>query len=126
MLRRHSQCRRHGATLVEAAIVYPVLCLLLLCGLLLWQRVTLYQQLAMLAREGARYASVRGYAYSVDTGSTAATSTSVQTYVRGKAPSGFTTSSLTVTTTWNTDNHITHTSGSSTIKNTVSVTVSYP
>jgi Flp pilus assembly protein TadG len=127
MLRRHSPRHRRGATLVEAALVYPTVFMLILGAIVAGLGVSRAQQMALLAREGARYASVRGAQFATDTGNAAATSTAIQTYVRGKA-AGMNTGSLTVTTTWNTSNSLTHTSGSppSTIKNTVSVTVSYP
>ena len=52
--------RRHGAVAVEAAIVYPVLFFLLLAMVLGGIGVFRYQQVALLAREAARYAAVRG------------------------------------------------------------------
>jgi Flp pilus assembly protein TadG len=125
MFRRHRPCRRRGANLVEAAIVYPVVLLLLLGVIVVGLGMFRYNQVAELAREGARWASVRGAQYSSDTGNAAATSTEVGNYVKGLA-AGLDPNSLTVTTTWNTSNALTHTSGNLTIKNTVSVTVSYP
>src|SRR5262249_15859062 len=73
----HRQPRR-GVSHVERAIIYP-LTLLLLPGILIGGLgIFRYQQVASLAREGARYASVRGakYAQSVP-GATAATQSDV-------------------------------------------------
>ena len=125
MLRRHSPRHRRGATLVEAALVYPTVFLLIIGGIVLGLGVSRAQQMASLAREGARWACVHGAQFATDTGNAAATTTTIQDYVRGKA-AGMDTNSVTVTPTWTTTNALTHTSGSSTIKNTVSVTVSYP
>jgi len=130
VLRRHRHDQRRGAALVEAALVYPVLWLLIIGVIVGGLGVVRHNQVALLAREGSRYASVRGAGYAKPlseggTGSTAATTTTIQDYVRGKA-AGLDTTQVTVTTTWNTSNALTHTSGSSTIQNTVSVTVSYP
>src|SRR5262245_3304026 len=125
MLRRHSQYQRRGAILVEAAIVYPVLFLLIIGMVVGGLGVFRYNRVASLAREGARYASVRGAQFATDTGNAAATTTAVENHVKSMA-AGLDTNSLTVTTTWNTSNALTHTSGSSTVQNTVSVTVSYP
>jgi Flp pilus assembly protein TadG len=105
---------------VEVALVYPLLLTMIIGVVILGVVLFCYQQVAMLAREGARYASVRGTQYAADnTGRTAATSGDIQTYVRGKA-AGLDTGSLRVTTTWPTGND-TSTPG----KNKVSVVVEY-
>jgi Flp pilus assembly protein TadG len=119
MLRRHSQYRRQGATLVETALVYPVFLLLTIAVIVVGLGVFRYNQVADLAREGARWASVRGTQYASDTGNPAYTSTTVRSYVRGLA-AGLDPNSLTVTTSPSAA------PDSSTVgKNTVSVTVSY-
>jgi Flp pilus assembly protein TadG len=120
MFRRHSQCQRRGTSLVEAAIVYPVALLLTIGVIVAGLGVFRYQQVASLAREGARYASVHGTQYATDTGNAAYTSTAISTYVMSKA-AGLNTSSLTVTT-----SPATAPDSSTPGKNTVSVTVSYP
>ena len=59
---------RRGATSVEFAIVASTV-LLLLIGLIVGALgVFRYQEIARLAREGARYAAVRGEAYARTTG----------------------------------------------------------
>jgi len=68
---------RRGATTVEFAIVSSVV-LLLLIGLIVGSLgVFRYQEIGRLAREGARYAAVRGDNYSQTTGRPAATSDEV-------------------------------------------------
>src|SRR5438034_8528655 len=60
MFLRSHRPRRRGTTAVEAAIVYPVVLLLTLGLAIVGLGVFRYQQVAALAREGARYASVHG------------------------------------------------------------------
>lgn len=68
---------RRGATVLECAVVYPVF-LLLVIGLIVGGLgVFRYQEVAALAREGARYASVRGTRYEFSTGQKAATPANV-------------------------------------------------
>jgi len=52
--------RREGSALVETAIVYPVLFLLILGIIMIGIAVFRYQQVAHAAREGARWAAVHG------------------------------------------------------------------
>ena len=59
---------RRAALAVEAAFVYPVLFLLLLGLIVGGIAVLRYQQVACLAQEAARWASVRGSDYQKDTG----------------------------------------------------------
>ena len=61
-----------------------------------------YHYVAEAAREGARYAMVRGSACTSFSSACPAASSDVQTYVRGLAYPGITSSLLTVTTTWST------------------------
>jgi Flp pilus assembly protein TadG len=69
---------------VESAVVYPVTLMLLIGTMVVGLGNFRYQQLQSLAREGARYASVRGPNYAAS-GGTQATAASVQTYLRGRA-----------------------------------------
>ena len=64
-------CRlpRRGMAAIEAAIVYPVFLLLLLGIILGGNAIFRYQQTALLAREAARWTSVRGADYQADTNS---------------------------------------------------------
>jgi Flp pilus assembly protein TadG len=64
--RRTPNRNRRGAAMVEAAIVLPVLMTVMLGLIIGAMGIFKYQQVALLAREGARYASVRGYASTSD------------------------------------------------------------
>lgn len=67
---RHYQRRtgRPGATVVECAFVLPATFFLLLGLLVGAMGVFRYQEVATLAREGARYASTHGYQWRKDSG----------------------------------------------------------
>jgi Flp pilus assembly protein TadG len=58
--RSSSNRRRRGATVVEAAIVLPTVFLFIIGMCVISLGTYRYQQVASLAREGARYASVHG------------------------------------------------------------------
>jgi Flp pilus assembly protein TadG len=64
--RLKSRNRRKGATVVEFAVIAPVVFLLLIGFAVLTMGVFRYQQVAYLARQGARYASTHGAQYHVD------------------------------------------------------------
>jgi hypothetical protein len=70
MIRVHNQRqdRRRGATVVECAVVYPVTFLLLLGLVVGGLGVFRYQEVAALARAGARYASTHGAQFRKDAG----------------------------------------------------------
>lgn len=140
MLRKHAGQRRRGAHVVECAIVYPVVMLLLIGIMVFAWEVFRYQQLAWLAREGARYASVRGWDYSQDTtanestsrkafninGYSAVSTTDVETYLKSLAEP-YLANKISVATTWNTTNATyqeTSDNGQARV-NTVSVQVTY-
>jgi Flp pilus assembly protein TadG len=55
--------RRPGTVVVESAVIYPVLFMLLLGIVIIGLTIFRYQQCAHAAREGARWASVHGSAY---------------------------------------------------------------
>lgn len=57
---------RRGATAVELAVVLPIVCALVIAVIVGGIDVLRYQQVACLAREGARWASVRGADYAFD------------------------------------------------------------
>lgn len=71
----HSRCchERRATTLVEFAVVAPVTFLLIFGLIIGGLGVFRYQEVASLAREGARYASVRGAEYQAEAGNPAAT-----------------------------------------------------
>ncbi len=60
--RPSARCRR-GSTLLEGAFVYPILSFFLLALAVGGLGMFRYQEVAWLAREGARYASVHGAKY---------------------------------------------------------------
>jgi len=87
MMKRRGGFRdRRGMSAVESAVVYPVTLMMLIGTMVVGLGNFRYQQLQSLAREGARYASVRGPNY-VAAGGTQATAATVQTYVQGLAVS---------------------------------------
>jgi Flp pilus assembly protein TadG len=108
--------RRRGTHLMECAVVFPLTFLLLLGLIVGALGVFRYQEVASLAREGARYASVRGYQYQLATSKPAADAAAV--YNNAIAPRAviLDPSRLSSTVTWNPDNK----QGS-----TVTVTVTY-
>ena len=127
MLLRHP--RRAAATIVEFAVVGP-LALLLLIGLIVGGLgVFRYQEVAFLAREGSRWASVHGSQYAKDTGKTAATPADVYQQAIAPKATSLNPSKLTYAVTWNTGNAQYHTAtvNGQTVKvaNTVTVTVTY-
>lgn len=91
--------RRSGAAVVEAALVMPVILFLLyvvFCGALM---VITVDEVDTAAREGARYASVRGASYAFNTGQSAATGTTVGQYVKTQGVT-LDPSLMTVNTSW--------------------------
>jgi Flp pilus assembly protein TadG len=74
---------RRGMSAVESAVVYPVTMLLLIGTMVVGLGNFRYQQLQSLAREAARYASVRGPNYVAATGDSSPTAATIQTYVEG-------------------------------------------
>jgi Flp pilus assembly protein TadG len=82
---QRSRETRRGMSVVECAVVYPLTLLLFVGTVVMGLGVFRYQQLQLLAREGARYASVRGPNYASQTGNPQASTSSVQSYVEGLA-----------------------------------------
>jgi Flp pilus assembly protein TadG len=68
---------RRGSVIVEAALIYPVLFLLILAIILLGLSVFRYQQVAHMSREASRWASVHGGAYAQENGTTPASAQDV-------------------------------------------------
>ncbi len=82
MTKRRAGLRdRRGMSAVESALVYPVTMLLLIGTMVVGLGNFRYQQLQSLAREGARYASVRGPNYVAATGNSEATAATVQSHI---------------------------------------------
>jgi hypothetical protein len=63
MIYSKSKRRRKGATVVESAVVYPVTFFIILALIIGGLGIYRYQEVAYLAREGARYAAVHGFNY---------------------------------------------------------------
>jgi Flp pilus assembly protein TadG len=97
--------RRTGASTVEFALVGTVLAVLLFGLLILGLGVFRYQQVASLAREGARWVSVRGPQYQSETGTAAPTSSDVKTAITDMF-FAMDSSDVTVTLTFNTSKTI--------------------
>jgi Flp pilus assembly protein TadG len=127
-MRRRFQWRK-GATAVEYAIVCPALFLLLIGMVVGGLGVFRYEQIAALAREGSRWASVHGGMYAQENGKTAAAATDVYNNAILPMAVGLNTGDLTYSVTWNTSNYPYSTTISGgqvvAVTNTVQVTVSY-
>ncbi len=63
MMLRRKERQRPGATLLESALVYPVLFLIVLGIITLGIAVFRYQQVSHIAREASRWAAVHGDLY---------------------------------------------------------------
>lgn len=68
MTRYTTRSTRRAATVVECAFILPITFFLLLALAVGGMGVFRYQEIATLAREGARYASTHGYQYRKDSG----------------------------------------------------------
>ena len=95
-MRRHSQ---RGASLPETAIVIAALLALLFGIVDMARAVYTYSEVAELAREGARWAIVRGSQCKVIDNCNAGQS-QIQTYLQGRSPGLTTASSIQVTAAW--------------------------
>jgi hypothetical protein len=106
------------------------LALLLLIGMVVAAMgVYRYQQVAALAREGSRYASVHGGMYAKETGNPAATPQDIYNNAIAPNMAGLDPNALSYNVTWNTSNYPYHTTTVNgqlvPVTNTVSVTVTY-
>src|ERR1700722_2953127 len=106
-MRIHSKSRR-GATVIEFAIVGPLTFLLLLGLSVAGTGIFRYFEIAALARESTRWASVHGTGYQNDTGNPAATPQDVYHNVIAKQAIGLNLNHLTHSVTWNTSNAPSH------------------
>jgi Flp pilus assembly protein TadG len=107
---------RGGAAIVEFAFVAPALFLLVLGLIIGGLGIFRYQEVAWLAREGARWASVRGYEYQQVTQQPAATAQDVYNNVILPESVALNPANITYSVTWTPDNRP---------KSTVTVTVNY-
>jgi len=115
--------------MVEFAIVTPVVFVLMFGLLIGGLGVSRYEQIAYLAREASRYASVHGAQYATETGQPAADSAAIYNQVIVPKAIGLNLSRLTWSVRWNTSNAQTHTvvvGGTDTqVENTVTIALSY-
>jgi len=100
----HKSTGRHGSAVIEVAIIMPVVFFLLFGTLVGCSLVFTYQELATLAREGARWACVHGTRHAADTAEAPATADDI--YNNGIVPRMMTVDPTRVTynVTWNTSN----------------------
>ena len=101
---RLRQQRRRGATVVEHAIVLPVFFLFVIGTVVVGFGVFRYQEVAHLAREASRYASVRGTSYAAATGYPAATAKDVYEGAIRPNAVGLDAKQLSYEVTWSPDN----------------------
>ena len=116
MLYRSAKQVRRGAVVLESAIVYPVVFLLILGLIIGGLGVFRYQEVAWLAREASRYACVHGTRYAKVTGKPAAAAVDIYNNAILPRVVCLDTTQLSYNVTWTPDNN----PGS-----TVSVKVSY-
>jgi len=114
---------------VEFAVIAPVTFLLLLGLFIGGLGIFRYQQVARLSRDAARWASVHGTHYALDTHSQAATAQDVYNQVIAPNATGLNLSKLTYSVTWNTSNspyHMATVNGQQVkVANTVTVSITY-
>jgi Flp pilus assembly protein TadG len=127
---RLARQRRSGTTLVECAVVYPVILLLLLALLIGAAGIFRYSELASLSREAARYASVHGGQYASEMKVTAPTPADIYNNVILPRADSLDSSKLSYSITYNSTNFPYHTTLDSSndvvpIENTVTVTLTY-
>jgi Flp pilus assembly protein TadG len=104
MTRKQPRAARRGTTLVESAFVLPLAFFLVLALAVGGMGIFRYQEVATLARDGARYGSTHGYQYRKDAGLATGTSTgwSTDIYNNGILPNAVAldTSNLSYSVTW--------------------------
>jgi Flp pilus assembly protein TadG len=126
---RHNKQSRRGATAVECAVVYPILFLLLVGLVIGAMGIFRYQEMASIARETARYASVHGTLYAKEAGVTPPSPSDIYQAVIVPRAAALDLSRLTYSITYNTSNapsHIDISTGDVTPHtNTVTVVISY-
>jgi Flp pilus assembly protein TadG len=126
-LRRVSRKQRHGVTAVEFAIAAPIAIFLILAIIIGGLGVFRYHQVAALAREGSRWASVHGGQYKKETGQPAATPEDVFNTVILPAAATLEPDRLSYEVTWDQSNLPLQVieDVQNPVGNTVTVTVSY-
>ena len=103
-MRKPTSHRRRGASTVEFAIVCPIAFFLIFATIIGGLGIYRYQQVAALAREGARYASVHGGRYELETGNAAATPQDVYNEAIAPRAVGLDPARISYTVTWDENN----------------------
>lgn len=98
------QTHRSGATAVEMAVIAPVFVFLLFALVIGGLGIFRYNQVAHLARQGARYAVVRGTDYQMELRKPAATPDSIRTEAILPNANALDASRLTVAVSWDKSN----------------------
>ena len=126
MKRQAARCRR-GTTAVEFAIVGPIAFFLIFATIIGALGTFRYQQVATLAREATRWASVHGSQYEEETGNDAASSADVYTSAIQPRLIGLDPDQLSYQVTWNQNNMplSVRSDYSAPVGNTVTVRVTY-
>jgi Flp pilus assembly protein TadG len=117
MLRATYYGRRRATTALECSVIFPITFFLTFSIIIGGLGVFRYQEVASLAREGARYAAVHGTQYATDSGKTAATAADVYNNAIQPHMVSLDPSKLNYTVTW--------ANNSKAPGSTVTVTVSY-
>lgn len=119
---------RRGTTSVEFAVTCPIVFFLVLATIVGGLGVFRYQQTASLAREAARWASVHGGQYEIDTGKPAATPADIYENAIKPAATTLDLSKLSYEVTWNKSNmpySVVNDNVQTPIGNTVTVKLTY-
>lgn len=126
---QNNRKRRGGAAMVESALVMSATVMLLLGTIIVGLGVFRYQQIATLAREGARYATVHGAGYTRATGTASATPQNVYDNAIAPMAVGLDPQQLGYTVTWDDNNkepvYLYDSSTNTFRRNRVTVTVTY-
>jgi Flp pilus assembly protein TadG len=119
--------RHRGTTTVEFAITCPIAFFLIFAIIVGGLGVFRYQEVASAAREGARWASVHGTDYAMDTKNPAATPADIYNNAILPALTALDTNKLTYSVTWDKNNTPLYTDANyeKPMGNTVTVTVNY-
>ena len=121
--------RRSGTSIVECAVVSPLVFIFVMALIIGAIGIFRYQEVASLARRGARYAIVHGTQYAATSGNPAATPQDVYENAIKPNAVGFDMSKLSCTVSWDRSNAPTYATNVNgqvvATQNTVTVTVSY-
>jgi len=119
--------RRRGTTAIEFGITCPIVFFIVFAVIVGGMGVFRYQEVAAMAREGARWASVRGGDYEKETGQPAATAADIYNNAILPGVVGLDPSRLSYSVTWNETNEPLRVDENvqTPVGNTVTVTVSY-